>query len=304
MKAKSYPLLESDLLRTFLTIAETHSFSRAAELIHRTPSAVSMQMKRLEELLERPLFRRGGRRVELTPEGDMLVGYARRLLQLNEEAVATFLAPSLEGRVRFGAADDFGTRFLPQILSRFATTHPHVEVNVALAPSHELVRRQDAGELDLTLISAGHVPSETELTEMVFSEPLVWVGRANGVAFERDPIPLALSSVGCSWRGIATRAMDEAGLNYRIAYNSEHCHGQLAAVLADLAVAPMPVSRALPPLRQLGPQDGFPSLTNYSILLRRQPELSLAARALAGHVEESFAAELQARPQNDADATA
>ncbi|MFE8071144.1 LysR substrate-binding domain-containing protein [Marinobacteraceae bacterium S3BR75-40.1] len=296
MDVKSFPLLESDLLRTFLTIAETHSFSRAAELVHRTPSAVSMQMKRLETMLERPLFRREGRRVELTPEGDRLISYARRLLQLNEEAVASFLAPDVEGRVRFGAADDFGTRFLPQILSRFATTHPHVEVDVALAPSRELVRRQDAGDLDLTLISAGHVSAETELTQVVFSEPLVWVGRSGGVAHERDPIPLALSSVGCAWRSIATRAMDQAGLSYRIAYNSEHCQGQLAAVLADLAVAPMPVSRALPPLRQLGPQDGFPGLTNYSILLRRQPEISEAAQALAGHVEDSFAAESLSRP--------
>ncbi|WP_227519864.1 LysR substrate-binding domain-containing protein [Mangrovitalea sediminis] len=288
---RSQALLETDLLKTFLTIAETGSFSRTATLVFRTPSAVSMQIKRLETLLDRALFRREGRNVELTADGEMLVGYARRLIKLNEETVARFLAPPVEGRVRFGAPDDFGTRFLPQILSRFASTHPQVEVDVDLAPSRQLIKRQDQGKVDLILMTADQDIPHTDFTEPVYSEPLVWVGRQGGQAHERDPVPLALSSLGCAWRAVATRALDAVGKRYRIAYNSEHSQGQVAAIVADLAVAPLPVSRVAPPLTRLGPQNGFPKLADYTILLRRRPDLGAAATALAGHVVDSFAAE-------------
>lgn len=291
MPLKSLPLLETDLLKTFLTIAETGSFSRTADLVFRTPSAVSMQIKRLETLLGRDLFHREGRSVTLTADGEVLVGYARRLLTLNEETVARFLAPPVEGRVRFGAPDDFGTRFLPQILSRFATTHPHVEVDVDLAPSRDLIKRQDLGKLDLILITVDQDTQNADFAEPVYSEPLVWVGRRGGCAHERDPMPLALSSLGCAWRAVATRSLDAVGRRYRIAYNSEHSQGQIAAVMADLAVAPLPISRVEAPLVRLGPHEGLPGLADYTILLRRHPDLGAAATALMGHVVESFAAE-------------
>lgn len=288
---KSLPLLETDLLKTFLTIAETGSFSRTADLVFRTPSAVSMQIKRLETLLGRELFHREGRSVTLSADGEVLVGYARRLIKLNEETVARFLAPSVEGRVRFGAPDDFGTRFLPRILSRFATTHPHVEVNVDLASSRDLIKRQDRGKLDLILVTADQETSNADFAEPVYSEPLVWVGRQGGQAYDRDPVPLALSNFGCAWRAVATRALDAAGRRYRIAYNSEHSQGQIAAIMADLAIAPLPISRVEPPLARLGPHEGLPSLADYTILLRRHPDLGEAATALVGHVVDSFAVE-------------
>lgn len=291
----NHPLLEIDLLRTFVAISDRHSFTRAAAAVHRTPSAVSMQMKRLEELLGHSLFSREGRAVALTTDGEALLSYARRLLRLNEEAVSRFLAPPVEGKVRFGAPDDFGTRFLPQILSRFASTHRQVEVDVILAPSRTLIRRQDRGELDLALITAGQAEGDAATSDPIYTEPLVWVGLKGGIACEMEPVPLALSNPGCAWRNAATKALDSSARRYRIAYNSEHSQGQIAALLADLAIAPLPASLAVPPLVMLGPQDGLPPLANYQILLRRHPDLGAAASALADDVVEGFAAEALAR---------
>ncbi len=119
----------TDLLRTFVAIADSGGFTRAAQLVHRTQSAVSMQMKRLEEGLKRPLFERDGRTVALTPEGEMLLQYARRILQLHEEAVSTITQPEMIGMVRIGTPDDYGS-FLPSILARYAQCYPKVQVEV------------------------------------------------------------------------------------------------------------------------------------------------------------------------------
>ncbi len=151
------PLLESDVLRTFVAIAESGSFTRAAGQIYRSTSAVSMQIKRLEDTLGRPLFVREARQVRLTPAGETLLGYARRLLKLNEEAIAHFLQPALQGRVRFGTPADVGTRILPGLLALFARSHPGVEVDVSVARSIDMIERIDAGELDLALITTGNL---------------------------------------------------------------------------------------------------------------------------------------------------
>ena len=135
------PLLDTEVLRSFVAIAESGSFTRAAKQVFRTPSALSMQIKRLEETLGHPLFVREARQVRLTPEGETLLGYGRRLLKLNQEAVSRFLAPSVEGTVRVGTPDDVGTRILPQVLSRFARSHPAVQVEVlGMAPPRRAMR--------------------------------------------------------------------------------------------------------------------------------------------------------------------
>ena len=147
-------LIDMELYRTFLVIAETSSFSKASELIGRTPSAVSMQIKKLETMLGVSVFVREGRSVRLTHEGDALLGYARRILMLNDEAVSLFVSPDVEGEVRFGAPSDFGTRFLPTFLSRFARSHPGVNVDVHLDGSPQLADEIKEGELDLVLYAS------------------------------------------------------------------------------------------------------------------------------------------------------
>ncbi len=284
----SLPLLDTDTLRTFVAIAENGSFTRAAHQVFRTPSALSMQIKRLEETLGQSLFIRQARRVSLTPEGEVLLGYGRRLLKLNEEAVGRFLAPSLEGSVRLGTPDDVGTRVLPQVLTRFARSHPAVQVNVNAGRSVDLLKRLDDGELDLALVTLGHSDLSAKRGEVVHTEPLVWAGRDGGVAVQRSPLPLSLANHGCAWREMALGALDKAEISYRVAYNSEHCAGQEAAMLADLAVAPFPASLVQPPLRVLGPENGLPALGDYQIALVRRDGSGPAAEALAEQVVQTF----------------
>ena len=278
----SMPLLDVDVLRTFVAIAECGSFTLAARQVFRTPSALSMQIKRLEETLGHMLFVREARQVRLTPEGEVLLGYGRRLLKLNEEAVAQFLAPSVAGRLSFGTTDDVGTRILPGVLAQFARSHPAVQVDVVVSSSKEMLARLDAGELDLILMSAGN-PGQDVRGEIVHSEPLVWAGREGGVAAQRSPLPVALAQHGCAWRGMALAALDRAGLGYRIAYSCEHCAGQEAAMLADLAVAPFPLSLVRPPLRRIDPSL-LPPLGEYQLVLIKRPGAAEACESLAVHV--------------------
>ncbi|EEE46996.1 LysR family transcriptional regulator [Roseibium alexandrii] len=281
-------LIDMDLYRTFLVIAETSSFSKASDLIGRTPSAVSMQIKKLETILGVAVFAREGRAVRLTPEGEALLGYARRILMLNEEAVSLFVSPSVEGEVRFGAPADFGTRFLPNFLSRFARSHPGVNVDVHLDGSSALDDKIRKGELDLVLSTVRPgVPMPTG-TDVVFSEPLVWVGLEGGIAYDRDPLPLAVSTPGCPWRRAARIALDGAQKPYRISYTSFHSAGQEAALLADLAVAPFPASVVEPPLQVLDDRHGLPKIGDYHIVMKQRPRAGRATHAFAEHVEECF----------------
>src|SRR5215475_5444769 len=146
-------LLDVDQLRTFLAIVETGSFTRAAEIVHKTQSAVSMQMKRLEERLERPIFARDGRASKLTEDGERLLDYARRIVKLNVEALSAFSDYALAGRVRLGVPDDYADRYLPEIMARFSRAYPGVELSVMCEPSVDLIERIGANELDLAIVT-------------------------------------------------------------------------------------------------------------------------------------------------------
>ncbi len=281
-------LIDMELYRTFLVIAETSSFTKASELVGRTPSAVSMQIKKLETMLGVAVFAREGRTVRLTPEGEALLGYARRILMLNEEAVSLFVAPAVEGEVRFGAPSDFGTRFLPNILSRFARSHPGVSVDVHLDGSPMLDDMVRKGNLDLVLYTARPGTGLVQGGEIVFTEPLVWVGLEGGIAYERDPVPLAVSTPGCPWRRAARVALDDAQKPYRISYTSFHSAGQEAALLADLAIAPFPASVVEPPLQILDQRHGLPEIGDYHIVMIERARAGKATHAFARHVGESF----------------
>ena len=146
-----YPSIDTELLRSFVAIADTGGFTRAAEAVNRTQSAISMQMKRLEDdVVQRALFERDGRQVRLTPEGQVLLGYARRILKLHGEVLNTLREPHMVGAVRIGTPDDYVMRFLPDILSRFAQAYPLVQVEVHCETSGQLLQRQD---LDLTIVT-------------------------------------------------------------------------------------------------------------------------------------------------------
>jgi DNA-binding transcriptional LysR family regulator len=283
------PLLELDVLRTFVAIAETGSFSLAANLVFRTPSAVSMQIKKLEDILGRAVFIRDARAVRLTPDGEMLLGYARRMLAINREAVSKFIVPDITGVVRLGSPDDFGERVLPHVLKRFARTHPSIAVDVVIDQSSHLRRRMHDRALDITLLTNA-LNSDAEGAEVLLTEPIVWVGAKGGSAHMREPLPVSLWEEGCTWRAGALDALGREGRNFRVAYMSAHTAGQRSAILADLAVAPLPKSFLGDEMVELGEKDGMPAIGNYSLAMLVTKEASAPVCAVADHIRAAFAA--------------
>lgn len=282
------PLLELDVLRTFIAIAETGSFTLAANAVFRTPSAVSMQIKKLEETLGVSVLSRDARSVSLTQDGEMLMGYARRMLALNREAVSKFIVPDIAGVVRLGSPDDYGERVLPSVLKRFAQTHPCIAVDVTIDQSMSLRRRMAERQLDLTLFTVcRHVPPEAEV---LLTEPIVWGGAKGGCAHLREPLPLSIWEENCVWRADALEALGREGRDYRIAYMSAHTAGQRAAILADLAVAPLPKSFIGDEIVALGPKEGLPALSNYNLAMIVAPDASPPALAAADHIRATFQA--------------
>ncbi|MEM1421848.1 MAG: LysR family transcriptional regulator [Pseudomonadota bacterium] len=282
--------LDIDALRAFLAVADSGGVTSAAERVGRTPAAVSMQLKKLEEILGRPLFDRRPRGMALTRDGEQLRSYARRILTIHTEAVAAFRAPALSGSVRVGLIDDFGGVQLTEALSAFSRIHPDVEVSVALGPTEDLFKRLERGELDFSMLTPGCATPWLTEDALIHEEPLVWTGLCGGCAHERDVLPVALAASGCAWRKQAIEALDRSGRAYRIAYTSEYYIGQKAAISADLAIAPLPRSIVEPEFVVLGPEHGLPTLGTSRIALRwagpdhRTP----AAEALANELIAGF----------------
>lgn len=285
--------LDPDLLRAFAYIAEEGSFTRAADRVGRTQSAVSMQIQRLESTLgQRVLMRGKGGAVSLTPHGQYLLERARELLALNDAIWNTFRAPQLHGTVRLGTPDDYALRYLPGVLKRFADTHPAVEVDVTCASSTECVERLQAGELDLTLCSEGHEPPRWPADEL-WRGPLRWITAERHSPHRLDPLPLALAAGSCSWRRAALQALAAMGRRYRIAYTSATLAGTTAPVLAGLALTVSPVTLLPEGLRVLQADETLPELPDIGILLLkgREPRQPVTD-ALADHITETFRAEM------------
>lgn len=283
------PLLDLDVLRTFVAIAETGSFTTAANAVFRTPSAVSMQIKRLEDILGRAVFARDARSVSLTTDGEMLLGYARRMLAINREAVSKFIIPDITGVVRLGSPDDFGERVLPIVLKRFAQSHPSIAVDVVIDQSINLRRRMDDRTLDITLLT-NSVKVSLDGAETLMTEPIVWAGCKGGSAHLREPLPVSLWEEGCSWRANALEALGREGRNYRVAYMSAHTAGQRAAIMSDLAIAPLPKSFLGDEMVELGEKDGMPAMGSYSLAMVVTPDASPPVKAAADHIRAAFEA--------------
>lgn len=280
--------LDSDLLRTFVAIVDAGGFTPAARQIHRTQSAVSMQMRRLEATLDRALFQRDGRGMRLTPDGEALLDYARRLLKLHDEALAVLARPDVSGLVRLGTPDDYVNRFLPSILVRFAQAFPKVQVEVYCEPSVNQRRLLAEDRLDLALITC--IPDE-ETGEVLRREPTVWATAERYLVHEDDPLPLALFQPGCPFRNWALADLNEMGRSHRIAYTSASISGILAAVTAGLAVTVLGRSVLPTGIRPLSVNEGFSLLPTASITLHRGRTVSAVAECLADYIREGFANE-------------
>jgi DNA-binding transcriptional LysR family regulator len=301
MRMNALPGLDIDLLRSFALIAEEKSFTRAAERVGRTQSAVSLQVKRLEEIIGHRLFVRGkGGAVQLTPQGRNLLERSSELLALNDKIVSSLRAQPSHTEVRVGFPEDHSGLNVSEMMAHFHQASPNVSVETIEAPDCALVPLLKAGELDLMLCHSGVEPRGWPSVEL-------WRGRLHWITSERhtpfllDPLPLSLSPINCPWRppwleecvwrGAALQALDRVGRRYRIVSTSANITGLHNIVLAGLAVMVAPLARLPAGLRPCDPSDGLPELPETSVLLLkarepRQPVTDL----LATHIISTFEA--------------
>lgn len=231
-------IFDLEVLRTFSTGMELGNFAKAAERLGRSTSAVSAQLKKLEEQAGTPIFRKAGRGLALTDAGETMLGYARRLLELNDEAAAAVNSVELEGWVRLGLQEDFGETLLPDVLGRFARAHPKVRIEARVVRNAELLERVTSGKLDLAL--AWSDGTLTAHCERIGEVPMRWIGPSEGQpgwqAASGEPMPLASLEAPCLLRSAATKALDEAGISWRLAFVSPSLGGLWAATAAGLGL--------------------------------------------------------------------
>lgn len=259
------PDLDLDLLRGFVTVAERGGFTAAGLVLGLTQSAISLKVKRLEEILGKPVFTRGAKQVVLTREGETLLAYARRMLALNEEAVRRFVAPPMAGKLRLGVADHFVPNHLAPALARFARTWPEVRIEVEVGRSHELRAALAREALDLVL--GKRRDGETE-GRVIFTEAVVWVAAPDFVPAAGRPLPLAMLPQGCMFRDRALTALARAGIAFEVVYTSPSLMGIAAAAQAGFALSVM--GRAGLP-EGLAELDGLPALGTAEMCLFSAP---------------------------------
>ncbi len=278
--------LDLDQLATFVAIADTGSFTRAADEVHRTQSAVSMQMRRLEERIGKPIFEKDGRLNRLTEDGERLLAYARRLLHLNRETLAAFDDRALEGTIRIGTPDDYADRFLPEIMARFSRSNPKVDLTVICEPTPGLVDHLKRGNLDLAIVTHNEASAQSEV---VRREPLLWVTSANHATHDEAVLPMAFGRPTCIWRRAACEVLDSTNREYRVLFSSFSATVVAAAVLAGLAISVLPECALRPGMRVLGEADGFGALPDCRIGIMRghtaRPDI---VEAMASHIAESL----------------
>ncbi|BDG73920.1 LysR family transcriptional regulator [Roseomonas fluvialis] len=279
------PDLDLDLLRGFVTVAERGGFTAAGNALGLTQSAISLKVKRLEEILGKRVLDRGGRGVALTREGETLLAYARRILALNDEAVRRMVAPPVAGRLRLGVADHFIPRNLAPVLARFAQTYPDVRLEVEVGRSHELRAAMADGALDLVL--GKRRDGETE-GRPIFTETIIWVAAPGWTPPTDRALPVAMLPQGCMFRDRALAALARAGIAFEVLYTSPSLLGVAAAAQAGFAATVLGRSGLPPGLEDL---PGLPACGTAEMCVFGDAEgRSALVEPLVGFIRESLAA--------------
>jgi len=285
------PDLQIDWLKCLVAVVDAGSLSGAAQEIHRSQSAVSMQIKKLEAALGHRLLDRGPKKLQLTAEGQTLLGYARRMLDLHGQAQVALQGEALSGRVRLGVPDDYAARYLTPVLRRFAPRHMGVEIELSCEQSTSLIPRVAKGDLDLALVSRDHGRRGT----LLFHEPMVWVGSPQFELWRRDPLPIAVYEDASLARRSAITSLARQGRRYRVVYNSSSLAGQIAAVDSGLAVAVLTQCSAPEHLQVLGAEQGLGPLEPMEVAVYRSRESrgSQAVDSLHGLLVRTLRASVQ-----------
>jgi len=257
------------LLKTLLVVAETHSFTRAAQQLGLSQPTVSQQMSKLEKAAGRSLIVRDTREVRLTDNGDAMAGFARTILAAHAAAESYFSGSAMKGRLRWGAPDDLAITQLPRILRHFRQLYPQINLELTVNQSGPLRRRLEAGHLDLIFIkqSAG---DETESTR-VARDSMVWVGQEKMMIEEGAPVPLIAYQGPSLSRQMAIEALEAAGRTWRITCNTRDVNGVLAAVRAGMGVAVFPQALIPADLVKVSNRFTLPELGDVDYVLMANP---------------------------------
>jgi len=269
-------MFDVELLRSFQVVAQEASFTRAADRLNLTQSAVSAHIRRLEEQTAKSLFVRTTRSVALTADGELLLGYARAILRLNQEARLKLSGNSPGARIRMGASDDFMSNWLPDVLREFQSARPGASIEVSVANTGVLLAGLERGDLDLVVGSRCHGDL---VGQLLWREPLVWAYAKASLPDGMRPLPLALYPEPCPYRDAALASLAAAGKDWRIAVVSPSVGSLRAAAAAAIAIAPLNQSLLTPQLQALGSDAGMPPLPDVEFMVfsrrhDRSPEIT------------------------------
>lgn len=280
--------LDSELLRTFVAVAETGNLTHAAHRLLRTQSAISMQIKKLEESVGVPLLDRGSRGVELTPKGEQLLSNARRIVALIDETAASLAAPPLEGRVRLGIPDEYGYAVMVNALGAFTKAHPDVEIFASYGRSVDHMEAVMKDRLDLALVFEWQEFSDGEV---LMHDPTVWVTSDAHSPHLEKPLPIALYDNKGWCTDFALSMLSRKKLDYRIAYRSATTGGLKVAVMSGIAIAPVSRSNIPAGCRELTEAEGFGNIDASKVVMHRNPRSrGQAVDAMARSIRDAFGA--------------
>lgn len=278
--------LQIDWLRAFLAVVDTGSMTAAARQVSRSQSAVSMQIKKLEESVGRPLLIRGAGTITLTTTGYDLLGHARKMMEIHASTLLALHGGKIAGRVTFGVPDDYAMSYLAPVLRTFVSRFSEVELNLVCEDSTSLLVKVERGDIDLALATR----DRPNRGEFLFREELIWVGSDQHEAWKRTPLPIAVHELDSRLRSEILAALSAQERDYRVVYNSPNVMGQLAVAESGMAVAAITRCSLLPGLKLLDARNGLPALPPVEVVLlqSQQSRGSKAVAAMREHVVRSL----------------
>jgi DNA-binding transcriptional LysR family regulator len=285
--------LDIDILATFVAIVDTGSFTHAGQRVGKSQAAVSSAISRLEERVGHRLLNRTARTVSLTPEGDLLCGYARRLLTIEQDAIAALGGATANGRVRLGMPDDYIGLFGVKVMEGFSTRHMDIAVEVVCEFSHDLEPLVERGEIDLAIVTRRAGDSHGELLKR---EKQYWCAAVNAFPERQEELPLALFPENCRARPRILKALNDIGRRWRVVWVSSHLQSVQSAVMMGFGITALPQSALTFEHRKLTEAEGLPPLPELELVLISAPGIGVAARRLAGFLRSEFRPEPAAAP--------
>ena len=280
----SMPEIDLDLLRCFVTVVESNGFTQASKRLHLTQSAITMKIKRLEDLLGKRLFVKSVPPLKLTPEGEIILGYAYRLLELNHEMMMRVSKADVVTTIRLGVISHFGYHHLPLWLTAFKKAYPQIRVVMDMGMTDDLLKSLEEDRFDLVIAGAGYTgmaqyKSASRLHEQHFQkEKLIWVQADDSkIDPKKDPLPLVMFGPQCRFRPLCLDALQKAGRTWEIVYDGGSIHAIQSAVEADLGLSVLTAISLKPGIEIAGKKVGLPPLPPCELAFYYRKHLTVPA---------------------------